>query len=49
MIKANKISKSFIRKKGESNIFYAVNEMNLEIEDGKFIIILGKRGSRKKK
>ena len=47
MIKANKISKSFIRKKGESNIFYAVNEMNLEIEDGKFIIILGKSGSGK--
>lgn len=47
MIKANKISKSFIRKKGESNIFYAVNETNLEIEDGKFIIILGKSGSGK--
>ncbi len=47
MIKANKISKSFIRKKGESNIFYAVNETNLEIDDGKFIIILGKSGSGK--
>lgn len=47
MIKANNISKSFIRVKGESNIFYAVNEMNLEIEDGKFIIILGKSGSGK--
>lgn len=47
MIKANKISKSFIRTKGESNIFYAVNEMNLEIEDGNFIIIIGKSGSGK--
>lgn len=47
MIKANKISKSFIRTKGESNIFYAVNEMDLEIEDGNFIIIIGKSGSGK--
>lgn len=47
IIKGVKISKSFFRNKEESNFFEALKETNIELEENKFIEIIGKSGSGK--
>ena len=44
MIKLENISKKYVLSKENSVI--ALNEINLEIEDGEFVAIVGKSGSR---
>ena len=47
ILKAENISKTFLRKKNDSNFFYAVHPIDFEIEEGAFIEIYGKSGSGK--
>ena len=45
MIKLTNISKEYVLSK--DNSVYALNGINLEIEEGEFVAIVGKSGSRK--
>ena len=47
IIKGISISKSFFRNNDEANYFEALKETNIEIEENKFIEIVGKSGSGK--
>ncbi len=46
-IKIKNVSKIFNRTTGEANFFYALKDINLEIEESSFIEIIGKSGSGK--
>ena len=45
MIKLKDISKEYVLSK--DNIIEALSDINLEIEEGEFVAIVGKSGSRK--
>lgn len=45
MIKLKNISKEYVLSK--ENSVTALNDINLEIEEGEFVAIVGKSGSRK--
>ena len=47
LLKADKISKRYFRKKEGANNFYAVSETSFETSEGKVIVILGRSGSGK--
>ena len=47
IIKADGISKTYPRKSGEANYFYAVKETNFELSEGTLAVILGRSGSGK--
>ncbi len=44
---AEKISKQFFRKRKDSNVFFAVNETDFELEEAKLTVLCGKSGSGK--
>lgn len=46
-LKANKISKWFIRDRGGSNKFFALNENDFELKSGELIVLYGQSGSGK--
>lgn len=46
-ITANKISKWFLRNRGDSNKFFALNENDFELNGGQLIVLYGKSGSGK--
>lgn len=47
IIRAEGISKTYPRKSGGANYFYAVKETNLELKEGTLAVILGRSGSGK--
>ena len=47
IIKLEGISKNFIRKRNDSNIFTALSELSLMLEAGKVYVISGRSGSGK--
>ena len=46
-LRAENVSKRYFRKTGESNVFYAVQEVSLALEPGKMTVITGRSGSGK--
>ena len=47
IIKAEKIAKQFLRKRGSSIVFDAVQETDLVLEPGKLIVVTGRSGGGK--
>ena len=47
ILKGEAISKQFIRKNRNSNVFYAVKECSIEIKNGELIEVVGRSGSGK--
>lgn len=47
ILQAEKVNKRFMRKNGESNFFYAVQDMTLSLESGQLIALFGRSGSGK--
>lgn len=47
ILQAEKVSKRFMRKSGESNFFYAVQDMSLSLDSGQLIALFGRSGSGK--
>lgn len=47
MLRTEKVSKSFLRKRGESNVLWAVQETDLTLEAGKVTVLSGPSGSGK--
>lgn len=46
-LKANKISKWFLRNRGETNRFFALNETDFTLKEGELLVIYGSSGSGK--
>ncbi len=46
-LQAKKAGKQFIRRRGDGNVFWAVKDEELTLEDGKFIAVYGPSGSGK--
>ncbi len=46
-LRAENISKKYPRKAGGANYFYAVNPLDLEVEEGKVTVVVGRSGSGK--
>ena len=44
---AQKLSRTYFRDVGEANFFYAIKDIDLEVKEGCFALILGKSGSGK--
>ena len=47
LIKAQAVSKEFYRNRGDSNIFYPVNNVDFTLEEGEIAVISGASGSGK--
>ena len=47
IVKADKVKRQFLRKRGESNVFNAVDETDFELAEGKFTVVTGRSGSGK--
>lgn len=47
MLSIKNLSKIFYRSNGEANFFYALKDINLDVEDNSFLEIVGKSGSGK--
>ena len=46
-LKAENVSKAYYRMTGEANYFYAVKNVNLELQPGAITVLMGKSGSGK--